>query len=320
MEWLESGMQLPLIIIRAIHFGATAVMAGSLIFRIAVAGPALRSAPAATQVIRSQILLMAWIAFAIAAASGVIWLQLETASMSGRSFAEAMTSDMLSTVLNETQFGLISKIRFVLAIILAACLAYDRLAPARWLALGSALGLVAAIAWTGHAGSTVGEMGDVHLAADVLHLSAAAVWVGGLVSLALLLGAARRKQAFAWVSLARGAAQRFSTLGIVSVGTLFVTGTVNAWILVGSFRALLVPEYGQLLMLKIAVFALMLVFATVNRFWLTPQLIVSSESDAQLDALRQLTRNSIVEIAFGFTVFAIVGALGTLHPAIHLLS
>jgi copper resistance protein D len=320
MEWLESGMQLPLIIIRAIHFGATAVMAGSLIFRIAVAGPALRSAPAATQVIRSQILLMAWIAFAIAAASGVIWLQLETASMSGRSFAEAMTSDMLSTVLNETQFGLVSKIRFVLAIILAACLAYDRLAPARWLALGSALGLVAAIAWTGHAGSTVGEMGGVHLAADVLHLSAAAAWVGGLVSLALLLGAARRKQSFAWVSLSRGAAQRFSTLGIVSVGTLFVTGTVNAWILVGSFRALLVTEYGQLLMLKIAVFALMLVFATVNRFWLTPQLIVSSESDAQLDALRQLTRNSIVEIAFGFTVFAIVGALGTLHPAIHLLS
>jgi putative copper resistance protein D len=320
MEWFGSGAQLPLIVIRAIHFGATAVLTGSLIFRAVVAGPALRSAPAATPVVRAQILLVAWIGFAIAAASGVIWFQLETASMSGRSFVEAMTSDMLSTVLNETQFGLVSKIRFVLAIILAACLAYDRLAPARWLALGSALGLVAAIAWTGHAGSTAGEMGDVHLTADVLHLFAAAAWVGGLLPLAVLLAAARRNRALAWMSLARGAAPRFSTLGIVSVGTLLVTGIVNAWILVGSFRALLVTEYGQLLMLKIAAFALMLVFAAVNRFWLTPQLVVSSESAAQLDALRQLTRNSIVEIALGFAIFAIVGTLGTLHPAIHFMN
>ena len=318
MEW--SGAELPLVVIRAVHFAASAVMAGSLIFRMVVARPALRSAPAATTVVRSQILILAWIGFATAAASGLIWLLFEAASMSGRSLVEAMTSDVLPTVLNETQFGLVWKIRFVLAIILAACLAYDRRGPARWLALGSALGFVAAIAWTGHAGSTAGETGDVHLAADVLHLSAAAAWVGGLVPLALLLAAARRKQAHAWLSLAGGAAQRFSTLGLVSVGILLITGIVNAWMLVGSFRVLLVTEYGRLLMLKITVFALMLVFAALNRFWLTPQLVVSSDGDARLDALRRLTRNSLVEIALGFAVFAIVGALGTLHPAIHFMN
>jgi putative copper resistance protein D len=306
-----------LIVIRAVHFAATAVVAGSLIFRAVVAEPALRSTPLATTVIRSQILLTAWIGLAIAVASGVIWLQLQAASMSGRTFGEAMSTDVPSTVLNETQFGLVSKIRFVLAIILAACLAYDRLALLRWLALGSALGFIAAIAWTGHAGSTLGEMGNLHLAADALHLFAAAAWIGGLVSLALLLSAARRHQAFAWASLARDAAQRFSTLGIVSVATLLVTGIASAWILVGSFQALLVTEYGLLLMLKIVVFAIMLVFAAVNRFWLTPQLALSSGNKAQLPALRRLMRNSVIEIALGFTIFAIVGALGTLHPAIH---
>jgi putative copper resistance protein D len=205
----------------------------------------------------------------------------------------------------------------VLAVILAACLAYDQLAPLRWLALGSALGFIAAIAWTGHAGSTLGEMGNLHLTTDTLHLFAAAAWIGSLVSLALLLAAARRSQAFTWASLARDAAQRFSTLGIVTVGTLLVTGIVNAWILVGSFHALLITEYGRLLMLKIVVFAIMLAFAAVNRFWLTPQLAFSSENEAQLKALRRLTRNSIIEIALGFTIFAIVGVLGTLHPAIH---
>jgi putative copper resistance protein D len=319
MDWFGAGTNGPMVIIRAIHFAATAMTAGTLIFRAAVAEPALRSAPAATTVVRSQILLTAWIGLAIAVASGVIWLQLQAASMSGLAFGEAMTSDVLSTVLNETQFGLVSKIRLVLAIILAACLGYDRFALARWLALGSALGFIAAVAWTGHAGATAGEMGNLHLASDGLHLVAAAAWAGGLVSLALLLAAARRNQAFAWASLARDAAQRFSTLGIVSVATLVVTGIVNGWILVGSFDALLVTEYGRLLVLKIVVFAIMLVFAAVNRFWLTPRLASWSEHEAQRKALGRLTRNSVIENVLGFTIFAIVGALGTLHPAIHFL-
>jgi putative copper resistance protein D len=104
---------------------------------------------------------------------------------------------------------------------------------------------------------------------------------------------------------------------MVIVGTLLVTGIINAWILVGSFHALLVTEYGRLLLLKLVVFATMLVFAAVNRFWLTPRLALTSDNDAQLKALRQLTRNSLIEIALGLSIFAIVGALGTLHPAIH---
>jgi len=93
------------------------------------------------------------------------------------------------------------------------------------------------------------------------------------------------------------------------------TGIVNTWILVGSFHALLAAEYGKILMLKLVVFAVMLVFAAVNRFRLTPQLAVSSATER--DALRRLTRNSTIEIALGFVIFAIVGLLGTLHPAIH---
>ncbi|WP_439925281.1 copper homeostasis membrane protein CopD [Nitrobacter sp. JJSN] len=317
MDLLGAGIDGPLIVIRAIHFAATAIIAGTLIFRAVVAEPALRSTQVATTVVRSQIHLTAWIGLAIAAATGVIWLQLQAVSMSGLHFGEAMTSGVLSTVVNKTQFGLVSTIRFVLAIILAACLASDRLALSRWSGLASALGLIAAIAWTGHAGSTSGETGYLHLMADALHLIAAAAWLGGLVSLALLLAAAWRYHALAWVSLARDAAQRFSTLGIVSVATLLVSGIINSWILVGSVHALLITQYGQLLMLKVIVFVIMLMFAAANRFWLTPQLVISSENEAQLEVLRQLTRNSLIEIALGFAIFAIVGALGTLHPAIH---
>jgi putative copper resistance protein D len=52
---------------------------------------------------------------------------------------------------------------------------------------------------------------------------------------------------------------------------------------------------------------------------LTPQLCLSAANGPQLGALRQLTRNSTIEIGLGLAIFAIVGMLGTLHPANHLL-
>jgi putative copper resistance protein D len=317
MDWFGAGADGPLIATRAIHFAATAVVAGSLVFRTVVAEPVLRGEQALAKPFRRQILNIAWIGLAITIVSGVFWLLLQAAAISGLSFAEAMTSDVLLTVLNQTQFGLVSEIRLVLAVMLAAALAYDRSPPAHWLALAAALGLTAAIAWTGHGGSTAGEIGMLHLSADLLHLIAAAAWIGGLVSLARLLAETRRDPAHA--PFAEEVTRRFSTLGIASVGTLLLTGIVNAWILVGSFNALLVSDYGQVLTLKICLFVFMLAFAAVNRFLLTSRLALTAASEPQLNSLRQLARNSGIEIALGLTIYGIVGVLGTLHPAIHLL-
>jgi putative copper resistance protein D len=315
MDWFGAGVDGPLIAIRAIHFAATAVTAGSLVFRTVVAESVLRSEQAAAKWLQTQTQRVAWMALAVTIASAVFWLLIQAAAISGQSLAEAMTSEVLLTVLNQTQFGLVFEIRIVMAIILAGCLAYDRLPAARWLALAAALGLTAAIAWTGHAGATVGEAGILHLTADVLHLIAAAAWLGGLVSLAQFLGEARREPALA--SFARDVTRRFSTLGIAAVGTLLWTGIVSAWILVGSIKALFVTGYGQVLMLKIGLFVIMLVFAAVNRLWLTPQLVAARQRAPQPDPLRQLARNSTIEIVLGLVIYAIVGVLGTLHPAIH---
>jgi putative copper resistance protein D len=108
-------------------------------------------------------------------------------------------------------------------------------------------------------------------------------------------------------------------MGIAIVVVVFATGVVNAWILVGSWHALIITGYGQLLVLKMALFAVMLLFAAANRFLLTPRIALPSEGEPQLEALRRLARNSMIEIALALMVFAIVGILGTLHPAIHSL-
>src|SRR3984893_6413087 len=132
MDWFGAGVSAPLIVIRAIHFGATAVTAGALIFRVIVARPAWHS-PAIAKLLRTHTLWVAWVSRAIAVASGVVWLSIEAASMSGQPLREALTPSVLSTVLNETQFGLVSEIRAGLAIVLAAGLALNRFAPANWL-------------------------------------------------------------------------------------------------------------------------------------------------------------------------------------------
>jgi len=308
MDWTTVGTLL--VATRAVHFAATAILSGDIVFRTLIAAPVASSEAAALRVTRP--LRVARFSLGVAVISGGIWLMLQASSMSGMPLGEALTTDVLSTVINETQFGQVSAVRLGLAICLAVCLARNRMAIARWSGLALALAFAATLAWCGHAGSTVGEAGYLHLAADALHLMAAAAWIGGLVSLILFLRAVYRSKA---VSLASEVVARFSIMGLVCVAVLLFTGIINTAILVGSVRALAVTDYGRLLSLKLALFALMLAFALVNRLVLTPRLVTAGNG-----ALRWLTRNSTIEFALGLVIFAVVGMLGTMHPAIHLVA
>ena len=319
MTLLGAEIDGPMIVVRAVHFAATAATAGAVMFRAFVAEPALRSQRDARAIVESQIRSVAWIGLAVTVASGLAWVLLLTMSLSGEGPGEAVMSGALRDVLNLTQFGLVSQARLAFSAVLAICLALQRSALCRWIGLAAAVGLIASIAWTGHAASTLPKLGYLHLAADALHLLSAASWIGGLVPLALLLHVGRKYHLLAWASLELDAVRRFSSLGIVSVATLIVSGLINAWILVGSFRGLVDTAYGWILTLKVIVFIIMVVLATVNRLVLTPRIALPPGSEAQCYALGRLTRNTVMEIALGLLVFAIVGVLGTLHPSAHLV-
>jgi len=309
----------PLVLTRAIHFASSATVAGILTFRYLVAQPALRPSAEGYAGVQARLVKLAWAALAVVVATGIVWLTLQTMAFAGIGFGEAMRSGALLIVVDETQFGLVSEIRGGLAIVLATCLAVDRFAFAQWVGLAAGLALVAAIAWTGHAGATLGALGDLHLAADGLHLLAAAAWIGGLAGLGVVFTIGRHRPPYEWAPLQLDAVRRFSTLGMVSVAILVISGAVNSWILVGSVHGLLVTDYGRLLLIKIAVFVVMVGFAAVNRFWLAPHLAADAKSGAEPGALAALKRNTLMEIALGLAIFAIVGGLGTLHPAIHLI-
>ena len=133
-----------------------------------------------------------------------------------------------------------------------------------------------------------------------------------------LLIAAPRPRTPEWTAYELDGIRRFSILGMVSVAALTVSGFVNAWLLVGSWRGLVVTDYGLLLSVKLVLFVVMLAFAAINRLWLTPRLASVAQGQPEPTALRRLTRNTVIELALGLGIFAVVGALGIQHPAIHL--
>jgi copper resistance protein D len=314
----------PLIYARAIHFATTMLVAGVVLFAIFVAAPAWRGAAGNDAVaikVRIRLAVIAWIGLALAAIAGVAWLVLTAAGMSGLPTAQVFGDSVLWTVLSQTTFGRTWLVRFAIACALAATLPAllsprDRQSPRLEITAAILAGAFAgAIAWSGHAAGGLGDEAIVHPAADVLHLIAAAAWVGALLPLIVLLAAAGTNDAS--LAMARTATTRFSMLGIVSVGTLLVTGIVNTYYLAGSVAALLHTDYGRLLLIKIALFLAMVAIATVNRFRLTPQLLQHANIAASRNALRQLRRNAAIETTAGATIIAIVAVLGTMPPAIH---
>jgi copper resistance protein D len=318
MDWSSGAPAAALITARAIHFGATALLAGALLFRAVVAGPPAVESPAATALVDRHVRLIAGGALAAALISGVVWFVLVTAEMGNLPLGEALKSDVLEMVLQGTQFGSVAAARLVLALATAVALGFDRMSLARWLALVTALMFAAGIAWTGHSGSGFGADGKLQLTADALHLVAASAWIGGLVPLMLLLSVAREETG-AWIAIASDVTRRFSTLGILSVATLIASGTVNAWFLVGSIKALTGTEYGRVLMLKLVLFVVMIAIAAINRNVLTPRLAASS-ADGRPTALRSLIRHCVYEIVLGFGVISVAGWLGSLHPAAHFMN
>ena len=239
--------------------------------------------------------------------------------MSENSFADLFSDGVLWTVLLQTGFGRDWLARFILACLLAAILAAPfrrrgKRPVANVFALVLAGGLVGTLAFAGHAVGANGSEGIVHPAADFVHLVAAAAWVGMLLPLALLLAAAARDEAS--IGAAYAATKRFSNVGLVTVGVLLVTGFINTLYLAGSIPALTETDYGRLLLIKVALFLVMVAIAAINRQVLTPRLI-GTGSAASRGVLSRIRRNAAIEAGLGAIIIVIVAVLGVTPPGLH---
>lgn len=248
--------------------------------------------------------------------SALTWLACTTAVMAGTPSA-ATDWDMLWSVLSETTFGHVWIVRLALMIVIlsatglrAAANANGRRDVSTPLLAGL---LLASLAFVGHTQQNDWLAWLVHLGADGVHLLSAGAWLGGLLALALVL-----TPSFATdPAVTESILLRFSGMGYVAVALLVASGTVNSWYLVGSFAGLVETAYGQLLLLKLCLFAGMLALAASNRFWLIPALMSKGETTRARDTVARLRRHVLGEEALGLIVILIVSALGTMEPAVN---
>lgn len=139
----------------------------------------------------------------------------------------------------------------------------------------------------------------VKIGTQWVHFLAVGIWIGGLGGLVLCLsplGPGNRGPA----------TRRFSFWAAVSLALVGVTGTVRAFDEVGGWHPLFHTGFGQLIVLKVALFGGLAMFGAVNRY----------RNVAKVEARpRGLRRTATAELAVMAVVLAATGLLQNLAPS-----
>jgi putative copper resistance protein D len=303
---------LPVIAIRFALYVDLMVLAGMTAFTL-YALTAAERASASLVLLRQIALVLAALGW-ILSGSGLFVL---AASMMGTSLF-SIDFATVQMIVVETSIGRAWIVRMMaLFAAFVSALALDRF-PATMhtlLLLASSIA-IATLVWTGHAGATEGVAGTIHRLSDIVHMLAASVWVGGIISFAWLLFWPPGHSDEADLAITHRALGHFSRIGTVVVALIVLTGLVNSQILIGAANIgmIVTSPYGQLLLAKLALFGLMLVLAAANRWRLTPALKAGMASGSATAAVIALRKSLIAEGAAVLLILALVAWLGTLEP------
>ncbi|MGW4632953.1 cytochrome c oxidase assembly protein [Nocardia sp. NPDC004415] len=224
--------------LRAVADLAAAVTVGSLLFAAFLLPPrdsGLLEAGGYRAVRRASAAALVW------AGAAALLVPLTVSDTTGQPVTSIWRPEKLWPVIAQVEVAGAWRTTALLALIVAiGC----RLAL-RWgwtpVLLGGALVTMMPLALTGHSSS--GGSHDVATNSLLLHMVAAAVWVGGLIA---VLAHAMRGGAGTDV-----AARRFSLAATVSIAVIAVSGVINAWVRVPA-ADLFTTTYGRLVLAKTA--------------------------------------------------------------------
>ena len=169
-----------------------------------------------------------------------------------------------------------------------------------WPAFLLALGFASGLSLSGHSAADAGSSWISELA-DWLHLSAAALWVGGLVQLAFVIWPLEP-------GLRRRAFLRFSRLATVLIVVLLGAGTYLSILRLPHLADLWTQGYGRVLLVKLALVSLALAWGAAHHLLVRPKL----ERGAPLFA--GLPRSLAGESAVGMAILLVAAVLVDSKP------
>ena len=174
--------------------------------------------------------------------------------------------------------------------------------------------LLLSAAMTGHARSS--PLPFPNLLVALVHVTAAAAWLGGLVALvAVAFPAARDEEEAERPSLLVPLVARFSDLALWAVVAIVASGTYSAWIEIGWPRNVTASTYGLVFLAKLGAFLPALALGAVNNRWTKPRLWEAVRGNTSgSSALLILRRLVALEIALIAVILALTAFLLQLSP------
>lgn len=326
-------------IARGVQYAALALALGTLAFLLLAWWPARRLLSGSTSSSRSPsrsgedaagrwrgasiaferrlrtVLLIAAAAGAISAAAAIVF---EAAEAAGLSATAALDSTILREELG-TRFGTVWGFTALVWILLGVGVltALRRLTPWRVAPLLVPLAFIALEpALSGHP-STQSPVALL-FPANVLHVVAMSIWVGGLASLVLILPAATRRLEPARRSrLIAAVLARFSPLALLCVAVILLTGIGQAYAYVRDIDNLFDTPYGRAVLIKLLLLACALIpLGAYNRYRSLPRLErIAAGGEAPGRAGVLLRRALRGEVALLLVVLGVTAALAGYAPA-----
>jgi putative copper export protein len=245
---------------------------GLTVLALAVAGPAAcRTAPAALARLTSRVALTA-------AALGILAVPAVLSDLA-HGFSETGGYDYTAawnSLYDGSGAGLLSGLEVTGSLAAAALLAVLAFRPAAagrarpWILGGALTAGAIALATTKIPTSVADDWGRTIFETGVwmLHLGGGAIWLGGLLLLALPGGVAEAERGAFWAAAIR----RFSAVAMGSVAVIALSGLFLYWEHVDGPEQLLTTMYGRVLGVKILIFGTLLLLGTANQFWLHPRI------------------------------------------------
>jgi putative copper export protein len=170
-----------------------------------------------------------------------------------------------------------------------------------WPALALGLAFVSGLSLSGHSAADAGSSWVSELA-DWVHLSAACLWIGGLVQLAVVV-----------LPLApdvrRGVFLRFSTFATVLVALIIAAGTYLSILRLPHLRDLWASGYGHVLLIKLSLVAVALAWGGVHRLVAVPRVARGGEG-----LFARLPRSVLGESLAGMAVLLLAAVLVDSKP------
>jgi copper transport protein len=283
--------------LRWAYFGALALVLGGLAFRLLVLhGPA----PPAFE---RRFFAIAGIGVVAAIEIGIVAFIVRGYGVLNLPFGDFLYSD-LSPLAYDTRQGqafvaMTLGYAGVATLLLLAWLTDRR--RLLWPALVVGLALAAGFSLSGH--QSVGESSWLSELVDWIHLTAALLWLGGLVQLALVVWPTAPE-------LGREAFLRFSRLAVVLVAGLVAGGAYLAILRLPELDDLWTQGYGQVLLVKLGLAGLALSWGGVHHFFVAPAL----ERGTGGRAVAQLPRSLVGESAAGMAVLLVTAMLVNSDP------